>query len=153
MKNEGLKQANALVNWFEINDIVVDDIIVTIKLKDNSMYKVMTDGSIVAISTDTNNNHAFQSASEAISAYELKKKPITKDEAVFKIKLPVERLKKSNHLDDTDLKSFFNDMALDEVKDNVAFLTYTGGKEEEPETIAVDIQRKYGVRPISIKRN
>lgn len=150
MKNEGLKQANILANWFEMNDKQIDDVIVTIKLKNDMIYKIMTDGSIVKISNDIHNNHAFANADEAIKSAEANAS--AKDDAIFEIELPIERFKKERGITDDELGQAFDDMKVKDIKDNVAFLTYAGNKEEEPETIAVDIQRKYGVRPISIKR-
>ncbi len=147
MKNEGLKQANTLVNWLEMNDNVIDDISITLKMKNDTIFKIMSDGSILKISSTTNKNNAFANAAEAISNAESK----TTTDSTFKIQLPIERIKAKHNLTDDDIKSFFNDMTVDAIDDNVAFLTYEGNKEEEPETIAIDIQHKYGVRPISIK--
>lgn len=89
MKNEGIKQANVLANWFEANDITIDDVIVTIKLKNDDFYKVMSDGSIVVISNNLNGNKAFSNAADVITHIEGKKS--TKD-SIFKVKI----IKKGN---------------------------------------------------------
>lgn len=83
MKNEGLKQANILANWLETNNRTIDDLIVTIVVKDSSTYKIMSDGSIVAMSAGTDDDIAFQNANVLITSIESKKaKP---KDSVYKI--------------------------------------------------------------------
>lgn len=84
MKNEGFKQANALANWFESNDIDIDDVTINIKLKDDSLFKIMSDGSIMKISSDTSDNTVFANATEAINSFDGKK---VNDSKTFIIKV------------------------------------------------------------------
>lgn len=84
MKNNALKQANALINWLEANDIELSDVNVTAKLKDESLFKIMNDGSIIKISNGTDGNKTFNDASEAIASFDIAKE--TKD-TIYMIKV------------------------------------------------------------------
>lgn len=138
MKNEALKQASILVNALDLNDSTIEDVVITIKMKNDSIYKIMNDGSIVLISD--NANKAFANASEVIRSFDDKSKKM--HDAEFDIIIPRMHL---NKIDDSTMK-------VVSVDDTFAYLTYRGSDCEEPETIANDIRLKYGIRPTSITR-
>ena len=152
MKNEALKQANELMNWLEMKDTSIDDVIVTIKLKNDKTYKIMNDGSIVSMSSSDSDNKAFANAQEIISAIETKSQK--SHDAKFDIMIDIDNIKQHLGASTKDcLQSIFTDMIVKKVNDEFAFLTYNGDDSEEPSTVAADIRLKYGVKPFSIKKS
>lgn len=152
MKNESLKQANILMNWLEMNDIQTNDVIVTIMLENGKTYKAMNDGSIVQMSADDNDNKAFANAQELIAL--LESKQTKSNDAIFKIKMPLQNINSKFHATSLDaIQKVFDDMTVDSVDDSFAYLTYNGNESEEPETVDADIRLKYGVKPFSIKKS
>ena len=144
MKNNAIKQANALMHWLETNEADVEDVIVTIRLKNGKIHKVMNDGSIVTISENVKNDKSFANAAEAISYLETSAK--STNDAIFKIKMHM-----SSGMTKDSLQSLLN-VTVNEIVDEYASMTYIGNRSEEPETVANDIRLKCGIMPLSITK-
>lgn len=140
MKNEGLKQANILAKWLDMNDIDIDDMNIIITLKDESVYKIMNDGSIMYVSDK--DNKAYSNANEIISQIESTKSKDSVKTATFDVIMPIQSF---NTTDVASLQNVITDMKVNKVKDGFAYLTYNGMSCEEPETVSADIKLRYGI--------
>lgn len=168
MNNEGMKQANMLANWFESNKVQVNDVIINFMVKANDsemIFTVMSDGSVKKTDDGSSNAVAYANAEEAIRSMQ----HINKDSMSFLSENEKDSYHKqcafdiiinaqdfSSHFDEqinaSNAQMYFDDMTVKAVKDGKIYLTYLGNVTEEPATVAVDIENKYGVKALSVKK-
>ena len=168
MNNEGMKQANMLANWFESNKVQVNDVTINFMVKANDsemIFTVMSDGSVKKTDDGSSNAVAYANAEEAIRNMQ----HINKDSMSFLSENEKDSYHKqcafdiiinaqdfSSHFDEqinvSNAQMYFDDMTVKAVKDGKIYLTYLGNVTEEPATVAVDIENKYGVKALSVKK-
>lgn len=168
MNNEGMKQANMLANWFESNKVQVNDVTINFMVKANDsemIFTVMSDGSVKKTDDGSSNAVAYANAEEAIRNMQ----HINKDSMSFLSENEKDSYHKqcafdiiinaqdfSLHFDEqinaSNAQMYFDDMTVKAVKDGKIYLTYLGNVTEEPATVAVDIENKYGVKALSVKK-
>jgi predicted nucleotidyltransferase len=168
MNNEGMKQANMLANWFESNKVQVNDVTINFMVKANDsemIFTVMSDGSVKKTDDGSSNAVAYANAEEAIRSMQ----HINKDSMSFLSENEKDSYHKqcafdiiinaqdfSSHFDEqinaSNAQMYFDDMTVKAVKDGKIYLTYLGNVTEEPATVAVDIENKYGVKALSVKK-
>jgi predicted nucleotidyltransferase len=168
MNNEGMKQANMLANWFESNKVQVNDVTINFMVKANDsemIFTVMSDGSVKKTDDGSSNAVAYANAEEAIKSMQ----HINKDSMSFLSENEKDSYHKqcafdiiinaqdfSSHFDEqinaSNAQMYFDDMTVKAVKDGKIYLTYLGNVTEEPATVAVDIENKYGVKALSVKK-
>lgn len=160
MNNQGLKQANLLANWFESNGKQLTDIIITMSVKNNDnniILTIMSDGSITKSTDTVEANKAFANADEVIASFKpstVKEKDSYPNEAIFNIVIDLNDF--SRHFDEDitieNAQNYFDDMIVRKIENGKIYLTYTGDITEDASTVANDIDKKYGTRPISISK-
>lgn len=168
MNNEGMKQANMLANWFESNKVQVNDVTINFMVKANDsemIFTVMSDGSVKKTDDGSSNAVAYANAEEVIRSMQ----HINKDSMSFLSENEKDSYHKqcafdiiinaqdfSSHFDEqinaSNAQMYFDDMTVKAIKDGKIYLTYLGNVTEEPATVAVDIENKYGVKALSVKK-